>query len=181
MWGSSQILTLSQGVFQSRQLVKINYKRPETWSFFFGAKILTATAPGPTLTLEVAFEVIAGVGRTLFNTTPPGGGLATSGRGFAFFLFTLPIPFVQTQGTSKYTTVGRGPAQDDTLPLVVPSIEWIPAQDIQVMAGARSTPSVNVTATIEVTSFFAPRSHVRPDWFGEEPVAQFLGGERNGT
>jgi hypothetical protein len=65
---------------------------------------------------------------------------------------------------------------DDSTPLVLtPPVEWLPAQDIQctVRAGLQNVG----TATVEVTSWFAPRSHVRPDWFNE----QFLGGETNGT
>jgi hypothetical protein len=172
---------MTNGVFESRQLAKISYRRPETWSFFFGAKILSLSGTAGPVTLEVAFEIIPGLGRTMFDTTPPGGAVASSGRGFAFFLFSLSIPFVPVPGSSKYTTVGRGPAQDDTLPLERPFIDWIPAQDIQCLAGARSTPSVNIQTSIEVTALFAPRSHVRPDWFREMPPEKFRGAETDGT
>ena len=183
MWGTSQRLVLDGGDIQSRQLVKIAYKRPETWSMFFGAKVIAAANSGgaPTLNLEVDFEVIIGVGRTMFDTN---GGLplATAGNNvFRYFNFILPLPYNFSTFGIKYATSASGPPVDDALPLVRQTIDWFPAQDIQVRAGARATPSAQSTAIIEVTAWCAPRSHVRPDWFADDRAAQFLGGERGGT
>lgn len=180
MWGTTERLQLDGGNIASRQLVKINYRRPETWSMFFSAKVVSASSGGPSLTLEIDFEVIAGVGRTMFDT---GGGfpLATTGRGFAYFNFILPMPYVPSPFGLKYTTTGLGPPMDDAAATSRPVVEWLPAQDIQVQAGARATPSVGSRAIIEVSSWFAPRSHVRPDWWRETMAEQFRGGETDGT
>lgn len=181
MWGTSQILTLDGGDIQSRQLAKITYKRPETWSMFFGVKVLAAATNVASLTLEVTFEVINGVGRSMFDTSG-GYPLATAGdRAFVYFRFDLPMPYVPSPFGIKYTNVAHGPPLDDSAPTVRPTLEWLVSQDIQCQAGARATPSANSTARIEVTSFFAPRTHVRPDWFLENPPDQFRGSEHGGT
>jgi hypothetical protein len=66
------------------------------------------------------------------------------------------------------------------LPAVLPPpIEWLPAQDIQCYARASLGPVG--TADIEVSAWFAPRSHVRPDWFRETDESRFRGGEVDGT
>jgi hypothetical protein len=184
MWGNTARLELQStpnfGGMATKQLVKINYKRPETWSFFFGARVINAASGGAVLGVHVAFDIIIGVGRTMFSTTPnapPGvNALGTTVPAFVRFRFDVGIPIVPLLNQPKWTTTGQPPVMDDSTPLVLtPPVEWLPAQDIQctVRAGLQNVG----TATVEVTSWFAPRSHVRPDWFNE----QFLGGETNGT
>lgn len=182
MWGSTERLTIAgNGEIQSRQLAKINYKRPETWSMFFAAKVISAAVAAPSLTLEVNFEIILGVGRTSFDTSG-GFRLATTGdRAFVYMRFDLPMPYVPSTFGLKYTNVAHGPPLDDSAPTVRPTLEWFPASDIQCQAGARATPSANANAIIEVTSYFAPRTHMRPDWFQDLPRDQFGGGEIKGT
>lgn len=182
MWGTSQILTLDGGDIQSRQLAKINYKRPETWTMFFGAQVLSAASPNPSLILEVTFEVMIGVGRTAFDTSG-GFPLATAGdRAFVYMRFDLPMPYAPSVFGVKYTNVAHGPPLNDAVAADRPTLEWFPAQDIQCQAGARATLSAGATARIQVTSYFAPRSHVRPDWFRDgNDAASFRGGETDGT
>jgi len=185
MWGSTQILEASStpafGGITSRQLAKIQYKRPETWSFFFGARILAATVPaGVTLGIHVAFDLIIGVGRTMFDTTAGGLAIGSTIPAFAKFRFTTTVPLVPVLNQPKWRTTGESAVFDDSTPLVLPPpIEWFPAQDIQCSARVQLQ-SVG-TAKVEVTSWFAPRSHVRPDWFRELDAAQFRGAETDGT
>jgi len=178
MWGTSQRMQLNNSVNVSKQLAKVNYKRPETWSFFFGARLLSAEAVGvPSIEVIVVFDIIIGVGRTSFTTVPPNNEVGV-GSGFAPFRFGVAIPFVGNAFSyRKWRTNGRGPATDDLTAASIPTIEYFPAQDIQCLARGRVTPTG--TAEVEVTAYFAPRTHIRPDWIQEDN--QFLGNETGGT
>lgn len=182
MWGGTTQLnvtsTPSLGAVTSRQICRISYKRPETWSFFFGARVLSATGASP-LRIFVVFDLIIGIGRTMFDTTATGGAIGNV-PAFARFVFDTTIPIVPVLNQPKYTTTGRGPVHDDSTPLVLaPPIEWIAAQDIQ--CSARAILGAVGNAVVETTAWFAPRTHVRPDWFLEKPADQFKGGEHGGT
>lgn len=176
MWGTTKQLSLNNAVNVSGQLSKINYKRPDTWSFFFGARLLDVQSSEPVVQVFVVFDVIIGVGRSSFSTVPPNGEVAIA-SGFAPFRFAVPTPFTPSFSHSKFRTTGRGVNLDDLTDPSPPFIEWLPAQDIQCFARGRVFPSG--TARVEVTSYFAPRSHIRPDWLSEGD--QFNGGETGGT
>jgi hypothetical protein len=183
MWGNTVRLTsnvdINGGNTASGQLLKISYKRPETWSFFFGAELLDGNTPNPQMDVVVLVDLIAGVGRTNYVTQAPGNILAAPG--FVRFNFVLVPPFVAGVDNRKYTTVGSGPPLDDATPLVRPVIEWLPAQDIQAQVRVRASGGAGSFATVAVTGWVAPRTHIRPDWFRDGAQRQFLGGETDGT
>jgi len=189
MWGGDRILTVNPSTRlpgDPVQLARINYARPETWSFFLGARILGGDTPttGATI-LTLGFDIMVGTGRSLFQSQAPAalGGFVT-----AFSSFTWSVPIGSVPGTqpsnAKYVTQITGPQLDDTAaaPGVREPIQWLAAQDIQCsvrvldyLVGAASTPGVRVQAS----AYFAPRSHVRPEWFGKSP--EFRGEENKGS
>jgi hypothetical protein len=198
MWGTTQRIHLAlQGVtlVDNRQLVRINYRRPDSWRFLFSAKIIggsTPVAPNDDL-VDVRFNVFAGLGRSVFNSDQ----VNANDVAFAYFHFLVPvgtIPGQQPQNT-KYTTEVRAPRMidpDDTTryPLTV-----LPAQDLQVQVQTIFYGSSGATLDLEVGAYFAPNVHVRPDWWQPahrpgphgDPVAasaqavRFLGTETGGT
>lgn len=181
MWGTTKLLEpnadFGGGNTASTQMVRINYKRPETWSFFFGGQLLAASTPAANQDVILLFDLIIGAGRTLYNTEAQGNILTVPG--FARMVWRVVPPYVPSADITnrKYTTVASGPPLDDTVVSAGPTIEWVPGQDIQVNCRARVSGPAGSTATVEATAWFAPRSHIRPEWFSEE----YRGGEIGGT
>lgn len=185
MWGSTVRVSTSVDIASgtkgaNQQLLRVNYKRPETWSFFFGAKLLTANSVGPTMQVIVLIDLIVGVGRTNFITSQQGNQLIMPA--FRRFEWTVAagVAPATVETNVKYATQGSGPPVNDTDATSVPTIEWIPAEDIQVQIRQFQTGTAGSSATSEVTGWVAPRTHVRPDWFVEKGE-QFRGKEIGGT
>ena len=189
MWGSAQQVVISAGgPVQSGQMVRINYGRPETWRFFFGAELLSVSAPpAADCKLQVAFNVIPGIGRSSFDTTNTSNLLTPPGQlAFAFFQFLIPAG-TQPLGsivTKRWTSAVRAPKMDDDDTTIAPLLETLVAQDLQVAARvSQSTGGPNITAQFQLTAFFAPNVHIRPEWSMDgDPRNQlrYRGGEQNG-
>lgn len=171
LWGDSKTITVPSSIVvlqtQTAQLAKVSYGRPETFDFFFGAKIIGVNSTATMGTVQVWFDVTVGVGRSHFEMP-----------GFEYFAFdwtVLPAPL----NKPKYSTEVFGPIRDEGTTGIDNRIGEITAQDIQVTARIMysSFGVPNSTANVEVTAFFAPRAHVRPEWFRGE----FSGGEDNGS
>lgn len=184
MWGSDGVFTLPAGAAtQSQQLARVSYRRPETWHMFFFAEFLNS--PDGTLgnAIYVMFDLTIGVGRSVFTAGPvfsvndprsPGGGVLP---GFANLIF----PSTALQGQQAFTNVGRGANVLDTgfvTPVDGDPISEIVAQDIQVNARVAQLATLKGPNVIRVGAFFAPKNHVRPDWF--EPNPAFMGDEVKG-
>jgi len=179
LWGDTKnvIVENSSGVtvnYVTQQLAKVSYGRPETWDFMFAARIINFEPDDTAGEIDVAFDVTIGVGRSHLEMP-----------GFETFMWTwtsAPSPLNQV----KYSAEVYGPVRTD-IPIppatTIPSnvISEITAQDIQVQARVAYTGGTIVPkrATVEVTAFFAPRSHIRPEWF--QDTNQFRGGEQDGT
>jgi len=174
LWGNTQTLNvISPGGVASTQIVtmqmnRIAYKRPETWRWMFGARIVGGNFPNASQ-LTVAFDVTMGVGRSQLT--------ARLGR----FVFS-PIPAPTTFAASKFSNNVNGPLQDDTVATAPNVVNTFVAQDIQVAALAQffdATAGENVQ--VELTALFAPETHIRPEWFSKgELTQQFAGGETGG-
>lgn len=189
MWGTTTSVVIPPGdgnTRSSQQISRVSYKRPETWSFFLGAKIVGGDlSAGGGGILRVRFNLFFGVGRSVFNSEQS-AGQGPSRVGFAFFRWDFAgSPHLanpqDVNFASKYTTRVRTPPMLDEDVNTTQEIEWIPAQNIQVSASVeyiRSDPAQ--TITVEVTSFLAPRTHVRPDWNLRGGAGQFSG-ETGGT
>lgn len=189
MWGSTQVITVPAAFTTAPvavpQIAQVNYRRPETWSFFLAAKLESFEAQGLDLTVFCDFELLLGVGRSLFDTSPPYiGGIPTSAP-FARFGWIVPAgqPPAADAGSVKFCTSVVSPPLDETLATPVGTlIDHFVAESITSKATIR-TSSLTAPLTISVSTFFAPRTHVRPDWFGnsDEEARRFRGDEQGGT
>lgn len=175
MWGDTQTLDVQSVAaftgnqpFATQQMVRINYKRPETWRWWFTATIAGGNTNAGA-TLVVVYKAQFGVGRAMTTVN--------LGR-FEFTWAAAPVPI----GAQKFTNNVNGPVPIDggTLPNV---INTFVAQDIQLVVEAQllSATAADQVQVI-VDAFFAPEGHVRPDWFqgNAAPDAKFPGDETGG-
>jgi hypothetical protein len=179
LWGDTKLLVVPHSVTIvdefSSQLAKVSYGRPETFDFMFGARIVDMSDPlDAGGEISVSFDVTVGVGRSHLTML--------SFERYLFYWTAAPPP-IRIQ---KYSAEVFGPPRTDIAispATTVPEnlISEITAQDIQVQARVQYTGGLNDprTASVEVTAFFAPRSHVRPEWFSKG--GKFRGNEDNGT
>lgn len=195
LWGNTQVLTArSSGGSQASlaaqsQLCKVSYKRPDTWHWFFAAKLLDGPAlplVGQNAQLTVSFDLTIGVGRS--NLTIPA---------FEQYQFRwsgiAPFPV----GQMKYSTAVFGPNRIDQ-PGVGETrdnfIDQVTSQDIQIGCRVLHTSTITGSVcTVEVDAHFAPKHHLRPEWFGNatgvgpkgatlgNSIPRFNAGEDKGT
>lgn len=192
MWGNSQTVTINSeafGTFASftNQLTSVRYGRPETWHWFFCAKLLTVD-PAPinpqVVDLLLDFELILGLGRssTLITQPDPTGPQTSFERYRWQFAGGVPPSLV---GRQIWSNTVRGPNRDLTSGAtpVENLIDEIVAQDIQLQG--RVSPGQNnnyvYTATMQIDAYWAPKNHVRPDWFHPTgPLEQQFPGDEIG-
>ena len=191
MWGNSQIIDVavpdssdtSFPVQTPGQIFRVSYKRPETWHWLFGARIVNApnTGVGQTASITIQWDLISGIGRSQQQML-----------GFDRFRWVwagaagVP-PFAHVM----WATSTRTPALDYVfsggvwLPdaTTIRTINQISGQDLQLnvrvnwfMSGTPFAP-----LQIEVGGFIAPKTHVRPDWFlgaaAPSPLEALFAGE----
>lgn len=168
LWGSEQAVSVPASVgtansSSSAQLARINYKRPDTWTFFFLARLLAGVPSGATQSAFVSFDLTLGAGRQ-----------STTIQGFRVFSFVWTVnPPIGTQlyASTAPNAINVGSAA----PVTDGFIETFPASEIQCTANV-TIPASNGAVTMSVGCYFAPRSHVRPDWYAA-PHPQFSGEE----
>lgn len=163
---------------QSGQLARINYGRPESWGFFFSLETTGAhtVSPGSTIRVATYIDLIIGVGRSQVIIPQ-----------FAFLQMTGVAATLQNQ--KKWTTVTQGPVlSDDAAVPFQPSIDRFVAQDIQCSARAFAYengggPVVGDRVSVQIETYFAPLSHIRPDWYtdAEGDENRYKGDESGGT
>jgi hypothetical protein len=187
LWGGSEVIQTSvsapdtAGAGASGQLARIHYKRPETWHWLFGAQLLEAddASAGQTLDLQIVFELTMGVGRAIFQHR------AFDSWNISWVASAAPIGRIlmatQTQGFDLARTIVTPPSPPNF-------IDQIVAEDIQLQVRANLLMSGSIVGTrnakVQVTAFFSPKSHVRPDWLRADPRLnnqRFKGGEIEGT
>lgn len=177
MWGNSvQTRELVANEIGTQQIVKINYGRPETWHWYFGARIVQgpdAQAPGSAV-MEVYWDLTIGIGRSMSPI-----------QQFEFYSVVWLTSAPVTQHPIKYSTSVIGPVRDQSNSLEPPNlISQIVAQDIQLSARVRLTNAVvaGTPLVAELTAMFSPVTHVRPDWMllDRDVAEQFPGGEIGG-
>ncbi len=212
LWGNSQILTLpiDDNSLPVRtqtpgQLVKISYRRPETWHWVLAARLISGPdAVGFRTNVSVDFQLVIGIGRSNINivrkfqtSTGPGD---PGSRPFEHYNFQWGPTGKFPGSILLYTTQVLAPNRNYTTDIpenqsgnAVPPdesasvISEIVAQDLQlqVACNARTdhdSPTVGGQVVIEVSAMFAPKTHVRPDWFLNGPdEAVFAGSEVGGT
>lgn len=146
----------------SPQIVNINYGRPETWSWIMWARVINDSGVGLPGVVQVRFNLTVGVGRTKLTM-----------EDFVMFIFSPTLPNLGTSWTTSTT--------DDT-PLAAGAnarvVGDFPAEDIILNANCIITGGAapGTTVGLQVGAMFAPKSHVRPEWY----EGRFPGGEDNG-
>lgn len=177
LWGGSSTVLISDAGAKASQLARIEYHRPETWRFFFGAQLLDIDAP-PLADVHflVTFDILPGVGRANFDTTNE-TALLTPPQELTFCLMNFKIPAgfnpVGTIVTKRWTTSVRSPLLDDEDATSHFPIDTITAKNLQCKANiTQSTGGPNIAAHFQLTAFFTPNVHVRPDWFLDHPDAR---------
>lgn len=207
MWGTSDVLRIdSTGrdpdfpAFATVQLSRVSYRRPDTFCFWFGARLRGQQPYVSAAFVAVLFDVYIGLGRSNFQTGPepvPVGVLPVPSFGknaFCKFVFDVPLGQIGDVQPFKWTTTVPSPRLDDRTPegdnTVLPMSQLV-AQDIQCSATLVVLPLLIPTPQVyelEAHAYFAPRSHMRPDWFQKNPPPRgphagllFRGKETGGT
>jgi len=173
MWGNSKTLKVQHAVAlieeSTTQLTKVQYGRPESWSFLFAARIIEIEEPSDAGSLVVNFDVTVGVGRD--HVTIPG---------FERYVFVWTPPPNPVVPLFKWSTTVNTPVRNDSAVTADPgTTDFVVAQEINVQCrlsytgGAVPIKSV----TVEVWNMWSPLSHLRPEWY----LGQFPGNEINGT
>jgi hypothetical protein len=193
MWGTRNVVEIPaitaaadpQTTFGSQQLARVNYGRPETWSFLFLARIIAAPDAGLlTVNIAVDFNLIVGLGRSIADL-PGASPFNTPARGFCRFVFSYTGAATGIVGQTLWTTAVRTPNLEAGA-AEIQSLDRIPAQDIQCEARcaafANGTPAPAGLVQVDCGSWFAPQTHVRPEWFRDTPGdgLRFRGVEHNG-
>jgi len=161
MWGTSQNLLLqipgtgsSTSDSQSSQLVRVSYKRPETWRFVIGGEIQSVEGLGGVANVFVDFALTIGVGRSQI-TIPK----------WISMVFALNGTFTDLR--QIWTTSATLPQLDSSAaPDPFPrTSNTVVAQDIQVAAAVNLAGFLPARVAMKLDAYFAPNAHARPDWF----------------
>jgi hypothetical protein len=169
MWGSDQqFQDLTPGVSLSKQVGRVDYGRPETWTFLLSLKVTNGNAPAPVAgTVDCAFDLFLGSGRSTIEV-----------RNFVAFQVNIPNLTNAAVGPLLWATTAQSPQR--TFPPAGNefTIANFPAQSINAQARVLFT-CVDPLATVSLVAsgFFAPRTHIRPEWF---KGGEFKGGENDG-
>jgi hypothetical protein len=184
MWGTHAVVRVehpsSSAVqfVQSQQLARINYKRPDTWHFLFAAQLLAAPdgVAGNNVDVIVDFDLMVGVGRSAVKL-----GGRPGEPGFARLVFHYAGPASAQISVTKWTTQSQTEVSNliPATPVILPLVEF-PAQDIQCSTRVvtQSASAVDAPTLVEVHSYFAPKTHIRPDWLLR--TGRMLGDEDGG-
>ncbi len=175
LWGGTKTLVCPYtGIFSTtvvtEQTNKISYGRPETWNFLFFAKVIEQTlAVVPSTvsaSLDLYFHLTVGIGRS-----------STTIENFEHYEFGA-APGSSLVGQIRYSTMVIAPARTASS-TDRNEITEIVAQDIQMnVNGVYDFGETHGdSAKVEVATYFAPMTHIRPEWF----LRQFSGGEENGS
>jgi hypothetical protein len=186
LWGNTQtIISPPSGAFNvvnssnPNEMVRICYKRPETWHWVFQTRLVDMpTPPIPTSNFNISarYDVTIGIGRSVIIM-----------RDFEVHTWGIRNPALPPIGDYMRSTTAvskRSYIDDDSAApvLQVTEISQLVAQDIQVQCRVEVSGSgVGATGTLEVSAMFAPKTHVRPDWLADgPPELQFAGEETAG-
>jgi hypothetical protein len=156
LWGSTQTVSVqvnAQRIVQAPQLANIDYHHPTTWRFLLVAKAAGFQGTPPSTSVIVEFDLQVGVGRSnvyLGN----------------FCQMELPaIDFTSLTYGQFCTAVDAPPAVPAGVPIRSQRIDLLPAQSIQCAGRVTAGPSPGTTFNVELSAFFCPETHIRPEWF----------------
>lgn len=184
MWGDSQnvtvpdIGTLTAGGMLTQQLVRVNYRRPESWHWVFLAEILEAPTAilGQQGIVFVVYDLIVGVGRSAMVIP-----------NFETFSWQWNGPIPAPTNVKTWSTQARAPNRQFVTPVpatpVDNVIDQITAQDLQISARVLTGGTAGLAGAVrlQVSAHVSPKTHVRPDWLLDGPAeAVFAGAETEG-
>lgn len=170
MWGNSLTVEVPWSVailnVVTSQILRVNYKRPESFNFHFAATLASIPEPVNPGQIRVSWDLIIGLGRS-----------HTQIAAFEQYIFTFPGP-VNPTGQMKYSTQVVTPPRIDGTATSASIIDHLIAEDITLNARidfGGLGPYV-VPAQVKLDAFIAPINHVRPDWFVDDFTGEELGG-----
>jgi hypothetical protein len=159
MWGSAQTIKLLGGDQPTgAQLCQIDYRRPETWHFLIYGVVTRAANIDPATFLNIDIALTIGLGRT---TIPiPNFCRLTWGPGVA----TIQPNVVRACTTVEF-------AKENTTRVSNNVVSEVVFQNLQSQFSAAFVESAaNASADVQLTMFWAPKTHVRPEWFAKPPL-----------
>lgn len=193
MWGNSIEIDVdattggAEAPVATGQLLKIAYKRPETWHWVFEARFIAISrdnAIAEISNLAVYWDLILGHGRsqTTLATFDSWNWIWGDGAGVQ----NAPVGTVMwaTQTLTPplgYRADGAGSFEPD--PTTRRVLTQIVGEDIQLNCRLNfQTGGAAMRARIGVSAYLSPKVHVRPDWsrLDVPPEAQFPGSEVEG-
>ncbi len=179
MWGTNHqvrattTLGLGPGVY-TQQLARADYARPDTWQFLFWAQLNDFVGLTGAF-CDLYFDLTIGLGRSAIQVAS-----------FEHFRWENVGGVLPTKGNVIFSTQAQGPLR---LPgdLVPNLIDDFPAQSIncvcRAVVGVGS--GATVLADVTVAAMFAPKTHIRPEWYISTAAplntSKFRGGETGGT
>lgn len=170
MWGNRIDLTVGHTLVlrpeTSTQLIKISYGRPDTWKWLFVASIVQADILDEAGRLRISWDLMTGVGRSLVQIP--------DFEVFRFVWLAGSIPL----NLPKWSQAAVAPVRDDTALAVPNFVESLATQDLQLNVRCLYTDAITAiqNLTVRVDAYFAPASHIRPEWY----EGRFPGGEDEG-
>lgn len=183
LWGDKETVKVSTapGSFQTArpfQLSKIQYGRPDTWKFFLGAQVVKPPAPNlaTQVLVDIDFDIMIGVGRSRFDTNYE---RTTNFQHFVTFSYVYAGGASPRDLGPRYATEVLAPPISTAVPGVRQLIREFPAESIQCSGQVRVTTFEVVDIAVEMTAFFSPQTHIRPDWYQVDGTP-FAGGETGG-
>lgn len=168
LWGGTKTVELIKPAVGTpavvtQQLAKFSYGRPESWNFLFVVQVLESPTPGGVGIVQIRYNLTTGIGRTQSTIDD-----------FELYIFDT-LPFV---GNTLYSSSVKGPLRTstDTAPNMITDFV---GQDMQLNARAVLTgpAAPGSRVKLNISAYFAPITHIRPEWFD----GNFRGGEDGGT
>jgi len=159
LWGqttSMPVLGGAPGVIprSTQQLTQIRYGRPESWRFFLQAKVVQVNGSAGNALFFLNWNLTFGLGRG-----------TTSLKQFCQMSWT-PVEFVTGSTAIRAVTSVELP-QENAGRLSDNVIDTLTFETLQVDVDGSFDAANTVAAgsMIELTSFWAPVTHIRPEWY----------------
>lgn len=167
MWGSVQAIKVAgSDVPTGAQLVQIDYRRPETWHFFVSGVVTRAVNIDAGTFLNIDIDLTIGLGRA--TVAIPNFCRLTWGAGPV----TLQANVVRQCTSVEFTKENATRVSNNV-------VDHLVFQNLQAQFRAAFVESgATAEAEVQLTCFWAPKNHVRPEWFAHPPM--FPGGETTG-
>ena len=167
LWGNQRTLdfagqaTVAPPIPTSQQMLKVAYKRPESWHFLFSCKVLASTVAAGGGGVNVSWDLKIGIGLNTIEIP----GFVTQG----FPLVGAPSDLIQIWSmTAKQPPQFGGDTSDSRVSTFV-------AQDIQLAATITFFTASASTVKLQLEAQVAPVVHMRPDWFAHEFAGEMGG------